>query len=372
MRITFSFTLDGIERLKWTEFWQTCRHSHARQHCLFGEIERERGNKPVYVHGEVNGRIVCAGIFSLRRFFLAKEWFREAICECGPAFDDLDHGEYFLREALSYLSSLRVARIQVSPAWYFPEAEPVAQLLMRLGFIPFDGGVEFSTGLIDIRRDEQELILSFDRAIRRQIRAAKKLGISIEPVTQLEEAYLAYNRLRSMRKQRGIFPMSEKEFLAIFEHILKVKDLGILFNAKAGPTFLGGMWCLRSSHTTNPHGYAINPKASEAVPTSFSIGPALWWESLRWAKKKGCSFFDTEGSIEKAERTNPRFGLREFKRRFRPKPASLLNKHVYIVDRSLHSLDRVLYRSDWALRVIMSLPYQFRTRLLPRIRDAKA
>lgn len=372
MKISFSFTLDALERAKWTEFWQTCRHSHARQHCLFGQIELAKGHKPVYVYGEVNGRIVCAGIFSLHSFFFAKECFREAICECGPAFDDLAHGEYFIGEALSWFSSLRVARIQVSPAWYFPEAEPVALSLKHLGFISFDGDVRISTGLIDLRRDEQEIFLSFERKTRQQIKAANKLGISVEPVTKLEEACLAYKCLRSMRRQRGIFPMSEKEFVALFNHVLKQQDTGILFIAKAGSTFLGGIWNLRSPHTANPHGYAINPKASHEVPSSFSIGPALWWETVKWSKIKGCRFLDTEGSVEQAKPTSPRYGLRRFKRRLRPEPVDLLNKHVCIIDKPLHLLDRAFYRSGWALRVMMSIPYQFRTRLLPRIRNTKA
>ena len=372
MKVNFSFELDETESRNWTEFWQTCHHSHAHQHFLFGKVERHKGCTPVYVYAEVDGRIVCAGIFSLHPFPFSRQCFREAICEHGPAFDDLAHAEVFLGETLSRFSSLRVARIQVSPQWYFPEAKPVALLLKRLGFMPFDGAVRIATGLIDLKRDEQEILLSFERKTRQQIKAAKKLGISIEAVTQLDEAYLAYNCLRSMRRQRGIFPMSEKEFVALFNHVLKEQETGILFIAKAGSTFLGGIWNLRSPYAANPHGYAINPKASQEVPSSFSIGPALWWQSLKWAKIKGCSFLDTEGSVEKAKPTNPRSGLRRFKRRLRPEPVNLLNRHIYIVNKRLHLLDRACYRSGWAMRVMMSLPYQVRTRLLPRIRNSKA
>lgn len=360
MKMNFCFDLNGAEVSKWNDFWQHCHHSHARQNYLFGEIERAKGRTPVYIYGEVSGSIVCAGIFSLRPLFKAKYFSFEAICTRGPAFDDVAHGEFYMRETVSWFSSLRVGKVRISPYWYFPEAEPVALLLGRLEFVPYDGEHRTSTGLLDLTRSEEEIFASFDRKTRQQIKAATKLGVSIVPVTDFAEANLAFNCLRSMREQRGIKPMSEKEFAAVFEYILKGQDIGFLFNARLGSTFLGALWNFRTQDFTNPSGYAIAPGASKDLPSSYSIGPALWWEMQKWAKAKGCRWFDVEGYIENPDPSIKTYAVHKFKKRFNPQAVELINEHVKVCNKTIDFLSQQYSRLVLLLRVMVSLPYRVR------------
>ncbi len=360
MRFQLHSHLEPDERLKWDSFWENCRHAHARQHSIFGEVERAKGRVPIYGYGEVGGTIVCAGLFSICPLFRAKMFSFEAICQRGPAFDVPANGEAFLQEVTDRFKTMRVGAIRVSPYWYFPEAEQVVSILRRLGFVPYRGITKTSTGLIDLTRDEDRIFSSFERKTRQQIKAAEKYGVQIHAVTDPNEGIEAFGHLRSMQTERGIQPVPAKEFAGIFQHILRTKDRGILLNAKVEQAFLGALWNLRSNHISNPSGYVVKPGSVGGLPSSFTIGPTLWWEMMRWAKSRGCSFFDVEGNVSKGDPASPTYYVSQFKRRFSPEPVELLNQHVYVCDRAVHFLSEQRENFRSAFRRIVGLPYRIR------------
>lgn len=368
MKVNFCFELNEAEIVKWNDFWHRCRHAHPRQQFLFGKIERAKGLTPVYVYGEAGGSIVCAGIFCVHPLFAGKHLSLEAVCLRGPAFDDISYGEYYIREAISWFTSLHVGRLRISPYWYFPEAEPIASLFEEIGFVPYDGDRSASTGLLDLTRSESDILASFDRKTRQQIKAAAKLGISIVPATDIDEATLALSCLSSMRRQRGLTPMSENEFAAIFEYVLKGQDKGLLLNAKLGTTLLGTLWNFRARDYSNPAGYAIVPHTSRDLPSSFSIGPVLWWEMMKWAKSRGCRWFDVEGYVENPDPSSRTYEVHRFKRRFNPQPVELMNEHTIVCNKAMHFLSQQYGYLIRLPRAIASVPYRVRAHFKGRER----
>lgn len=364
MKMHFCFELDEMERHKWNQFWEKCEHSHPRQHYLFGQIEQAKGRIPIYVYAEVEESIVCIGIFSIRPPLFGHNFSFEAACLRGPAFDDINYGAEFIRETLFWFRSLHVGRLRISPYWYFPDAEKISEILKQIGFVPVDEHMRDKTGLINLQRSEEEIFASFERKTRQQINAASRLGATITPVTELGEARLAFDCLSSMRSQRGISKMSEKEFNVTFEHILKGQDIGLLLNAKLGPMFLGTIWNFRSSRYTNPSGYAIVPGVSKELPSNLSIGPALWWQMMKWAKSKGCRWFDVEGYIEKTQPDSLTYEVQKFKRRFSPEPVELISPQMYTCSPAICFLAESNDRIGRIKLFTMSIPLRIRHRLL--------
>ena len=353
-------------KAEWKRFWNQCRHSHPRQHFLFGEIERAKGRIPIYAFGEIDGSIVCLGIFSIRPLFFGNRFSLEAVCLRGPAFDDVTHGREFLLQIISQFKALNVGSIRISPYWIFPEADALLSALAGLGFSPYAGGSNGrqSTGLVDVRRSEDKIFASFSRSARYQIHLAKRLDVSVRPATNLDDALVAFRCLNQMRAKRGITPFDYREFEATFKHVLKRQEYGILFNSFIDDTFLGGLWIIRGTKTANPSGYAVLQSVSKKLPSSLSIGPSLWWEGIKWAKEKGCSWLDVEGYSEDTDKSSQTYHVHEFKRKFRPKPTQTISQHIYVCNPLVYSVYKGYNLFFRACNFAKSLPYQFKTRHL--------
>ena len=51
MKVYFKYTLPQNVKEEWNEFWNNSAHAHPQHHLLYGEVERAKGNVPVYVYG---------------------------------------------------------------------------------------------------------------------------------------------------------------------------------------------------------------------------------------------------------------------------------------------------------------------------------
>lgn len=371
MKVNFYYQLDGALQSQWNSFWQRCQHAHLQQHLLFGEVERAKGRIPIYAAGEVDGNLVCIGIFSVHPLFFGKSFSLEAICLRGPAFDGITHGKDFLLQIMSRFKALNVGSIRISPYWRFPEAQAVEELLMELGFSPYapnspfagDSNTRTSTGRVDLQRSEDEILASFSKWTRRDIRRIEKFDVDIRPAKTMDEALLAFRSLCHMRHERGLTPMSLGEFSKTFQCILQDQNYGILFNAFSQESFLGTLWLIRGPQIALTAGYAIEPDSCKKLSNSLSIGPPLWWRGIQWAKKKGCSWLDVEGYNENTKTASPLYQIHKFKRKFRPQPLQIISEHVYICCSFTYAIYKGCRFIMRGTRFTRSLPYQLKKRL---------
>lgn len=372
MDLEFQFELSESEKIQWAEFWNNCQHSHPRQHFLFGEIEFEKGRFPIYFSGEVDGNLVCTAIFSIRPLFFDKTFSLEAICLRGPVFDDVSFFQDLIRFAVDRFKALRVGSIRISPYWQFPEAEEVLSALKELGFTPYYKhrrveatyvGSRTGTGRVDLTRSEDEILASFSKYTRRDIKRVAKLDIDVHPLQMMDEALLAFHSFCNMRRERGLTQMSKGEFRRTFEYFLADGDYGILFGAFSKKNFLGALWLIRGPQIALTAGYAVEPESCRKVHNSLSIGPPLWWEGIRWAKQKGCSWLDVEGYSETTPKSSPTYHIHEFKRKFRPLPIQIISEHVLVCNPMTYRFYKGCHFLRRGTRFAKSLAYQLRTRL---------
>ncbi len=137
MNVHFQYKLDQTQKTKWTDFWQNCKHAHAQQHVMFGEVEKVKGRIPIYIYGENNGNLECTGIFSIRPLLFRNQFSIEAICLSGPTFDEITHVEDFLLQVISFFKNLNVGNIRIQPYWIYPESKEIESILKKVGFIPY-------------------------------------------------------------------------------------------------------------------------------------------------------------------------------------------------------------------------------------------
>lgn len=365
VKISFHYKLYPHQQSEWVRFWEQCRNSYPRQHYLFGEVERAKGRTPIYVMGKVDGDIVCIAIFSIHPLFFGKRFSLEAYCLRGPAFDDVSFFKEFIQQVIARFKALGVAIVRVSPYWQFPEAEEVESVLNELRFVPYykSEGSRSDTGFVDLRRPENEILVSFPRSVRYNVRRAEKLGVKVQAVTKIDEAYAAYECLSAMRSTRGLTPMSREEFTATFKHILKDREQGILLVASLNNELLGAFWLIRGPYIAYPIGYALNTENCRRLVRTLTVGHPLWWRGMKWAKENKCSWLDVEGYNENIEKSNPHYHIHEFKSHFRPKPVQIISEHICVCN----ALNYVVYKIDRSFlrgfKFVRSLPYQLRTRV---------
>lgn len=358
MQIYFNTSLNEEGKKDWNDFWLNCQHSHVRQNYILGEIEKAKGRKPIYVCGKINGQIVCIGIFSIKPFIFNNRFSMEAICLRGPAFDDIKHGYTFLLEVISWCKKINIGRIRISPYWHYPEAEFVESLLNELNFIPINGMHKNRTALVDLQPSKEEILSSFPKRTRHEIRKADQLGVAIKTPENYHEAQEAYFCLRNMRKERGITPTSEKEFHAIYNTILRYQEQGILLIAKIGSIFLGARWSINSPSIAHGAGYAIMPNNLKHISTHLTIGVPLYWKAFQWSKDKGCSWFDLEGPADLDDPTDPLYKISQFKQRFKPIAIDRINEHYFICNNAMYMLHKVYDMIDKVSRFVTSVPYR--------------
>ena len=363
MEASFYTKLEAIVRAEWVEFWRNCRHTHPRQHPAFAEIEKVQGRIPIYAVGREGADMVCAGIFSINPLLFGNKFSLQAMCLRGPAFDDVGAGREFLLQTAAYFRKLNVGSICVCPYWFYPQGQQVENMLVELGFSGTNGsGVTSSpTGLVDLRRSSDEIFADLKSKTRQEIRRTERLGVSISPALSMEETGDFYACLSSLHRERGLDAISFAEFKATFENILKDQELGILLSAFCDHTFLGGLWVIRGPQTCHYARFVVVRNTLRQL-ANLTIGPALWWQGMQWAKEKGCSTLDVEGWEDNLPSCHPRYHLCKLKGRFNPSQAYVLAPHTRMCSGTTYALQKGCELAVKTANLAKGLSYQLKTR----------
>ncbi len=362
MEVDLKFKLTDSERIRWERFWHNSPHTHPKNHLLFAEVERATGHTPVYATGKNDGEIVCAGVFSLRPMLAGGKYSLEALCQRGPIFDDIDCAEVFLSELVKRFKTLKVGSIRISPYWLYPQAEAVEALLGELGFSTYHNSTaRTSTGIVDLRSELDEIFASLKSRTRQEIRRADKLGVIIRPAVSIADAEEFYKCLSELHHKRSLFAISRKKFEAMCELIFREKELGILLNAYHNSTFLGGLWVVRDSKTSYHSRFVVERKTLSGL-SNLTIGPALWWQAIQWAKEKGCTKLNVEGYKSDVGPEHPKYYIYRVKGKFNPKVVQIIPQYQRICCWDVYAVYKIYEFFHRCFNFAKGLPYKIKTR----------
>ena len=84
---------------------------------------------------------------------------------------------------------------------------------------------------LDLTAGEDELFSRLESSVRRAIRKAEKIGVTVEVLQSLEAVQIFYSLQRKTRKKHGLPPQPFKFFLNIHKHILS-QDMGMVVVAR--------------------------------------------------------------------------------------------------------------------------------------------
>jgi len=332
LEVEFHHSLTPDQEAEWTRFWATCQHSHPRQHVVFGQVERAKGRTPIFVMVREGASLVLVGLFSIRPHWWLGGASLEAVCQRGPLFDDPGILEAVLPSVLAYCERSHVGRLWVSPRVPAGASAATIAVLHGLRFHsrPVDACLQ-KTGLIDLTPSEDELLMSFSKSTRRDIRSAERGGVVVRPILAESDMRRFLCFLVHLHRRRGLGCRMISDVAALSEYVVRRDGLGILLGCYHGCDLLGGLLILRSPRCAHASRYALAPELPDEL-ANIRLGAQLWWEAIKWAKRCGCTSFDVEGFDPSTDAASPVFRVHHFKAGFRPQPAQFIGEHVRVLN----------------------------------------
>ncbi|MBW2005887.1 MAG: GNAT family N-acetyltransferase [Deltaproteobacteria bacterium] len=176
--------------------------------------------------------------------------------------------------------------------------------------------------------DEEELLSSYSKNIRRDIRIAEKNGLIVKESNDVQTFYSIWaHNMRDL----GTPPMPIRLFYHLKKYFNdKVKILSVFKNNKA----IGGAFIIRN------HEYATDMCLSSLRPYfRYYPNTLLYHKMLTWASERGVKIFDLG-------RSQPGSGNEIFKLRFRAKLLPLYY-YPYIRNSSIEKITKSIFIKIW-------------------------
>jgi peptidoglycan pentaglycine glycine transferase (the first glycine) len=171
--------------------------------------------------------------------------------------------------------------------------------------------------------NEQQLFARINPKARNGIRRAKKDGVAIQQGITLKELRSFYNVFQKFTVERGFMLRGFEYQKRLFSEYI-ANSSGVLFLSTYKGSVVGGQICLRLG--------ALCVEMHRCVDDQYRkhrINEALVWEGMKWAKKKGCSWYCQRGY------GSP--GLAEFKQKFDAKLVHLAGYYDLPLRHTLYS-----------------------------------
>jgi lipid II:glycine glycyltransferase (peptidoglycan interpeptide bridge formation enzyme) len=279
---------------------------HILQTRAWGEFKRSWGWRPTYWIAQAGGRDVA--VLFLRRPVpgFGDVWYAPK----GPGITDPSA----LIEVLSDRESMKAAfLVKVEPE--IEDTRATARDWRDAGLRKARNDVQMSraTIIVDLDREEDELLASFKSKTRYNIRLAARRGVEVAPV-EMTDANIAtmYSLMAATGERAGFFLRSERYFRGYWELQAASGQAQLFFASWQGQVLAGLFATFLGSHGWYKDGGSIKDHSELMAPH------LLQWEVMRWLRQRGVRSYDLVAVPPAAELNDrhPLFGLYRFKSGF--------------------------------------------------------
>ncbi len=323
------------DREVWNEAVARLPYGHVLQSYEWGKFKSRHGWTPFRVLFMAGGEAVGAASALLRRL----PWGPWGVMYVpkGPALD-YDDGE-LLGVVLGRLEELAREKgaifIKIDPDVTADRTDIVHALLHR-GWMASREQIQFrNTLLIDLRRDEQELLMAMKSKTRYNIRLARRRGVEVH-LGSVEDLRLFYE-MYTTTSERDEFIIRPFSYYADAWGIFVGRGLAQLFLARYQGETLAGLMLF---HFGDRAWYMYG--ASTDRHRSLMPNQLLQWEAIRWAKERGYAFYDMWGAPDLLDEKDPMWGVYRFKAGFGGEFTAHLGAYDFPASRGLYWLYTVL------------------------------
>ena len=182
---------------------------------------------------------------------------------------------------------------------------------------------------VRLTQTDEELLASFRKATRYEIRRAERERVDIRPASCETELRGFQGMYTSMAAAKGFAAEESSRLLSILRWLVREPHRGTLLLAFKDGKMLGGTVVARAAKRT---WYVFGATAKDE---HFSSGHLLQWRGMQWARERGCLEHDLGGYREDAN-TGPAL----FKRGFSQSVVHFVRPYRFVTNRALYSLEK--------------------------------
>ena len=282
--------LDAAQVLRWREFAQRVPWAYYLQDPAWAHAEETvsapGSRQPHFFWAEAGGEIQLTAIGVRRRLPIPGRSFWTF--KKGPLVLETDVLDRWLDWLTDDLGR-EVARLHVEPAAPLDEGgdELLETALERAGFVRRRTASMWATLLVDLTRDEQDILGSFRASTRRQIRKSRSLGVVVDAA----DTPAGWSTLAAidaeMAARADVTPIPRETVARISRCWLAGGSGGTVLVARLGGVPIAAALVITHRGTAHVPVYPSSRRHGN-LPASH----LLIWEAMRWAREHGCTSFD--------------------------------------------------------------------------------
>jgi len=325
--------IEAFQREQWNKFVLSSNGS-ILQSYEWGELKGVSGWQPIRIALFDNGRIV-EGVSILKK----------PVPIPGKCVFYAPRSPILSDELLSHVKT----EAKKHGAVYFKidppveESDEVEKLLRKQGFTKKKKQVQpRSTFFLDLTKNLDELLRSFEEKTRYNIRLSERKGVKVK-LDNSDKGVEEFCKLYHQTSSRDNFLIHPDKYYQNIKKLLIDKGLASIFLANyQGNPVAGVFMFIFGKKVWYMYGASSN-EFRNVMPNH-----ALHWEVIKWAKEKGCETYDLWGIPSKPTEKHPLWGVYRFKKGFKGK----LVKYVGVFDLVFDKFDYFVV--DQAMLVVKS------------------
>lgn len=211
------------------------------------------------------------------------------------------------------------------------------KLFRELGFkpAPMYLSVELA-GVLDLEKDEEEILKGMRQRLRRALRKAEKNNITVETSTDPEGIHEFY-RIQLQTARRHDFVSFSEDFLKKQFAAFAETGNAVLYTARFEGEILAQNFMIFYGNEASYH-YGV----STELGTRLSGAPLLHMQAMRDARERGIKRYNFWGIVDEDDTKHRFYGVSVFKRGFGVDELRYVPAHDLI-------LNPVKYRLTWAV-----------------------
>ncbi len=331
-----SLTLKPVQsKEEWEHFFLRYGPKALFQSWLWGDIQQKMG-LPVWRLGMYDNKTLC-GLVQVAKITAKRGNFLHI--RHGPVFDTYspDLWRWFISEMKKRAKTESVWFLRLNPL--IENSSENQKLLGSLGLMPaaiHAMDAEYAW-VLDIQKDEHELLAGMRKTTRYEIKKAIHSGVRIiksvnpESMTVFLDLYKKTAKRQGFVEHKGI----EEEF-----RLFAKEAKAMLFTGMHDGKVLAAAIILFVGNQGIYH-------HSASIPSGTGVNYLLQWEAILEAKKRGCSVYNFWGIAPDNKPNHPWRGITLFKKGFGGRVEEHIHSHdlpvspLYVIPRTVETLRRL-------------------------------
>ena len=302
--------LNETDRDKWNGFVASQKDSQILQSFEWGEFKSKLGWGNFIIAVEDQGEIKAGiSILSRKLPFLNKNFLYS------PRGPVASFSEPKLIDALfdgirAQAVSRKAIALKIDPEIEENNPEAVS-ILKSKGFARKHKQVQpRTTCFIDLTRDIDALLMSFEEKTRYNIRLSEKKGVKVREDSS-EAGIEIFYKMYQETSRRDIFLIHPRSYYLKLKECLIDRGMANVFIAEYQGVPVASLFAFRFGDRIWYMYGASSNEHRNVMPNH-----ALHWYMIKWAKEKGIKTYDLWGIPSKPAEGHPLFGVYRFKKGF--------------------------------------------------------